>query len=96
VRLGLERAKAYLTPELRSRVISQSGPSRVKNLAPRSTEVERSVAEHRPDCWLIIDDDFYGWSRESQFRLVLCDAELGLGDDAALARLRELLTRMYS
>jgi hypothetical protein len=91
VRLGLERAKSYLREDLRSRVIGQSGPLRMRQQQTRAREVEMHVREHLPDRWVILDDDPYLWDRSSIDHLVLCDSERGLGDDAALERLEVLL-----
>jgi hypothetical protein len=94
VRLGIDRAKEYLSPKLRERVVGQSGPLRMASVRPRAQEVESHVREHRPDFWVIVDDDPYDWNPASIERLVLCDPELGLGEARAWGELNARLAQM--
>lgn len=79
---GLARTAGYPCEGLRSRVIGTSTPERrrrPREYWSRAQEVEQHVRKHKPDDWIIVDDDRWcEWSEAPRHRLVLCESNKAL------------------
>lgn len=101
--LGFAKAKAALPESVQQRVIGSTYHAKI-NLgwesgsedcwAGRSRYQQIAADRARRQCgenWIAIDDDVVGWPGNAKGNLVQTDPALGLGDDAAFARLITLL-----
>lgn len=103
--LGFSKAKGFLSPWLRSRVIGgtwhskmakhKEGSRRVPDCwceLTRYQQIANYIQTKKPtDPWIAIDDNFVGWDPSVAHRLVPTDGATGLSNPAAQQLLRELL-----
>lgn len=101
--VGFRKAKAALPEKIQERVIGSTfqtrmaggwntdsgddwrGKTRYQQIA---SDLRRRAAGQK---WVAVDDDVEGWAESAQGNLVQTDPARGLGDDATLARLVDLL-----
>lgn len=103
--LGYTGARAYLPPELSSRVIgatfhrryhSRDAMREVSDFLPvRGVEVMRDVGRRRPSEWVAIDDSDEGWPAIHRDRVVFCDPSTGLSDARTRALLDAVLSKYF-
>ncbi|EFM2190861.1 hypothetical protein HCQ23_004911 [Escherichia coli] len=99
--LPFEQVRDFLPVLVRRRVVGstwhriQTDPDFSRGLqfsywqdASRYQQVKRRANVHRLRRWVAIDDDAEGWGDADRARLIQTDPERGLGDPAAVARLR--------
>ena len=96
--VGFERARECLSPGLRERVLGATYHSLYTpnwHYQTRFEQIFAYVARHRLGSrWLAIDNDPEGWPAVQYENLVLTDDDAGLGDTAAVSRLRERLASL--
>lgn len=99
---GFSRARRYLPPALRSRVIGatwHSGmlhdadfyPGNWWDQATRHEQIRRWVSRAAVQDWIAIDDQPEGWLDATRTRLIQTNSATGLSDPAVLDRLSGLL-----
>lgn len=97
--LRFSKAKAFLPPDLASRVVGATFHSGMDDAAwsdlPRGKQVERDVARRQPSEWVAIDDTNEGWSGSAGSHLVLTDPVEGIRKPAVLARLEAVLAANF-
>lgn len=95
--LDFDRAKGYLTPGLRQRVIGATYHRRLMlrrdfDDTPRYAQILQDVERRRPHRWLAIDDEFgEGVPRWAWAHFVQTPSTLGLGCPIAVEVLRRQL-----
>ena len=96
--LGFDRAKEYLLPEIRQRVIGATWhskgdlPRRDWISLTRFYQISTYVERHHLHDWIALDDDDEAWPARFQSHLVHClDDSKGLSDPETYARLLEKL-----
>lgn len=103
--LGFSKARGFLSPWLRSRVIGgtwhskmalhKEGPYRVPDRwseLTRYQQIANYLRTKKPtDPWIAIDDDTVGWDPSVAHRLVPTDGDTGLSHRIAQRLLRERL-----
>lgn len=103
--LGYDRAKGYLPPELRGRVVGatyhrrEHGATRdLRELwaeSARGVQLAHDIERRQPARWFAIDDaadEFLPWQREW---LVPCEGSTGLGAPVARRLLDEMLRKVH-
>jgi hypothetical protein len=91
--LGLERAVAYLSGEIRSRILGSTA-NQAKERITRYQAIERYVAEHDlGDAWVALDDDMFGWPDEKRWHLVRSIGIRGISCPELKRELRDKLER---
>lgn len=101
VKPGYGRALKFLPEDLRSRFIGGTFHKRVHRetpwhleqfrAMPRGLQIWADVCRRKPREWLALDDDAFGWPAWAESRLVRCQGDRGLSDEATQAQLAELL-----
>ncbi|RWA52290.1 hypothetical protein AU476_18220 [Cupriavidus sp. UYMSc13B] len=103
--LGFSKAKGFLSPRLKSRVIGGTWHSKMSRHGEGSHRVDdrwselsryQQIANYirtkKPsEPWIAIDDDIEDWDQSVAHRLVATDGDTGLSDLATQALLRTLL-----
>ncbi|WP_459568224.1 HAD domain-containing protein [Cupriavidus sp. 8B] len=108
--LGFSRARDYLSPELRARVIGATWHSAMRrhseashrvdeswfNALSRYEQIARYIVRGGPRAanWIAVDDDADGWDERLRNRLVKTDEELGLSSLDAQEELRIVLREL--
>lgn len=105
--LSFSRARRWLPPPLRPRVIGATWHSRMSlkhegfrtvgnwwDSATRYEQIKRYASRAGLSDWVAIDDQPEGWAAEDSERLVRTDAQKGLSDPRALALLVQRLTNL--
>ena len=87
---GFDRARRRLPQGLRDRVIGATWHSRFKqddslrdwwvSQSSRYEQIYQDVVRRRPDDWMALDDDEWGWPSSEARHLVACDPTRGLGE----------------
>jgi len=98
---GYTRARDYLAPELRQRVIGATFHSshmrRSEFLAmPRGLQVWNDVVRRQPECWLALDDTYQDWPAWCADRLVRTHEVLGISDPQTHKALEYALRAHFS
>jgi HAD domain in Swiss Army Knife RNA repair proteins len=93
---GFEYARGQLVPSLRKRVCGSTYEtnSLMAWRFARRTRYDRilgDVNRRRPDRWLALDDDAFGWPQKELGHLVLVPGECGLRSDLARSELKARL-----
>ncbi len=104
--LSFTRARRWLPPALRRRVIGATWHTRMSLLhdglrsvatwwdgATRYEQIKRYASRAGRSDWLAIDDQPEGWAAEDLEKLVHTDGQRGLSDPRALALLAERLSK---
>lgn len=104
--LGFSRARDYLPPGLRERVIGatfhrrEHGPTRELRefwaQSSRGVQILRDLERRRPARWLAVDDAVDEFLPAQRGNLVACNSSLGLSDQATQEALRSMLERVAS
>lgn len=96
--LSFNRARDYLPPVLRARVIGGTWHSAADRWEweqmTQHQQIRRYVNRNRVTHWLALDDDNEKWGDADRDRLILCHPDAGLSDPAALPNLRNKLRAM--
>ncbi|WP_084545326.1 HAD domain-containing protein [Derxia gummosa] len=95
VTLGYARARSYLPPRLKERVVgatyhSTMNPLEFRNL-PRGEQVLGDVTRRRPKKWLAVDDTDDGWPSHFRENVVITDPVDGLSHQQCHSALRARL-----
>lgn len=89
--LGLERAAAYLSGEIRSRIVGCTANQASEQIT-RFKAIERYVTEHAlGDAWVAIDDDAFGWPEYKRRHLARSTGIRGISCPILKKVLREKL-----
>ena len=89
--LELERAAAYLSGEIRSRIVGSTANQSSEQIT-RYQAIERYVTEHDlGNEWVAVDDDVFGWPEEMRRHLVRSIGIRGISCPALKKELREKL-----
>lgn len=103
--LGFNRARKYLSPALRTKVIGatwHSSMGRTKlggfktphtwwDSATRYEQIMRYVCRARLEDWVAIDDNCEGWPEVDANKLVLTDSRRGISEPRVISILNERL-----
>lgn len=96
--LSFSRARDYLPPVLRARVIGGTWHSAADRWEweqmTRHQQIRRYVNRNSVSHWLALDDDNEKWGDADRDKLILCDPNVGLSDPATQVDLREKLKAM--
>ncbi len=98
--LGFGRARDYLSPDLKARVIGATFHTRYHrqeefSAQSRFLQIIEDVSRRKPAAWLAIDDDSYGWPDASWGHLAHMPEAIGLSDSVAQALLAQRLQEQF-
>lgn len=76
-------AKKHLSPLLQERVIGATFHHREMRLdefvaKPRGVQIAEDVARRKPEFWLALDDDYFGWPAQYEGNLIRTDGATGI------------------
>ena len=96
---GYSQARKRLPQALQARCIGatfhRAMSKQLFRQASRGMQIYADVCRRKPDHWLAIDDDYFGWPAWAQDQLVRTDRDWGIAEQGVLERLRGKLREVF-